>query len=103
MLLHTHTVHVLPPDAPQMPVVQAALPIIPILFLPFILIFFVVVFPVWLVSLGVLGLALVILRGAAAVFHRGRPGVFDAPIASVRRALEWVKTFGGYFVRENNS
>jgi hypothetical protein len=99
MLVHTHTVHVLPHDAAQIPVAQAALPIVPILLLPFILVFFVIVFPVWLLALGVLALALAALRAGAALFHRGRPGAFDAPIASVQRALQWVMTFGGYFAR----
>ena len=99
MLMHTHTVHVLPQDAPQMPMTQAAVPIIPILLAPFILIFFVIVFPVWLLSLGVLGLLLLVLRAAAAVLHRGKPGVLDTPIASVSRAFQWVKTFGGFIDR----
>ena len=97
MLLHTHAAQILPHDAPQIPMTQAALPIVPILLLPFILIFFVIVFPIWLLSLGVLGLSLLVLRAMAAVLHRGRPGALDAPIASVTRALTWVKTFGGYF------
>lgn len=103
MLVHTHTAHVLPPDASQMPMAQAAIPIVPILLLPFIIVFFVVIFPLWLLALGVLGAALGVLRAGASLFHRGRPGVFDAPVASVRRAMHWVMTFGGYFAREKHS
>jgi hypothetical protein len=76
-----------------------AVPIIPIVLLPFILIFFVVVFPAWMLSLAALGLVLLVLRGAAALTHRGQQGPFDRPAAAVHRAFRWVLTFGGFTER----
>jgi hypothetical protein len=80
-------------------VAYAAVPIIPILLLPFILVFFVVVFPIWMLSLAALGMVLLLLRGAAWLTHRGRPGPFDGPTTVVHRAFRWVLTFGGFTER----
>ncbi|HEY9229390.1 MAG TPA: hypothetical protein VIP11_22265 [Gemmatimonadaceae bacterium] len=70
-------------------VMQAAVPIIPLLLLPFILIFFVLVFPVWLVSLCVLWLLASIARAVAP----------DAIAQRLHRAFRWVLTFGGFTER----
>lgn len=71
------------------------LPIAPILLLPFILVFFVVVFPLWLVSLGVLGLLLVLLRGLAKLGELAGTSALNAAAKGVHRAFRWVLTFGG--------
>jgi len=71
------------------------LPIVPILLLPFILIFFVAVFPLWLLSLGVLGLLLVLLRGLAKLGELAGTDALSAAAAGVHRAFRWVLTFGG--------
>jgi hypothetical protein len=71
------------------------LPIVPILLLPFILILFVAVFPLWLLSLGVLGLLLVLLRGLAKLGELAGTDALSAAAAGVHRAFRWVLTFGG--------
>jgi len=71
------------------------LPIVPILLLPFILIFFVAVFPLWLLSLGVLGLLLVLLRGLAKLGELAGTDALSAAAAGVHRSFRWVLTFGG--------
>jgi hypothetical protein len=71
------------------------LPIVPILLLPFILIFFVAVFPLWLLSLGVLGLLLVILRGLGKLGQLAGTDALSAAAGQVHRAFRWVLTFGG--------
>jgi hypothetical protein len=75
------------------------LPIVPILLLPFILIFFVVIMPIWFVALGVVGLALVIMRGIERLAHLAGASTFDAPAMRVHRAFRWVLTFGGFTER----
>ena len=75
------------------------LPIAPILLLPFIIIFFVVVFPLWGISLGVIGLLLVIVRALDAIGRAAGVDVF-APVATmISRAFRWVLTFGGFTER----
>ena len=71
------------------------LPIVPILLLPFILIFFVAVFPLWLLSLGVLGLLLLLLRGLAKLGQLVGTDALSTAAAGVHRAFRWVLTFGG--------
>jgi hypothetical protein len=68
------------------------LPIAPLILLPFALIFFVIVFPFWGIALGILGLALLIVRGINALTR----GSLDGAVASVHRAFRWVLTFGGF-------
>jgi hypothetical protein len=75
------------------------LPIAPILLLPFIIIFFVVVFPIWGVSLGVLGLLLLIVRALDALGRAAGVEVFTPAVGGVSRALRWVLTFGGFTER----
>jgi hypothetical protein len=70
------------------------LPIIPLLLLPFALVFFVIVFPIWGVALGVLGLLLLILRGADAI-ARSMGGSLEGAVSGVRKVFRWVLTFGG--------
>lgn len=70
------------------------LPIIPLLLLPFALVFFVIVFPIWGVALGVLGLLLLIFRGADAI-ARSMGGSLEGAVSVVRKAFRWVLTFGG--------
>ena len=72
------------------------LPIVPILLLPFILVFFVVVFPLWAVALGVLGLALVVVRAVDWLARRAGVDVFAGAVSGMRRAFRWVLTFGGF-------
>jgi hypothetical protein len=71
------------------------LPIVPILLLPFILVFFVAVFPLWLVSLGVLGLLLLLLRGLGKLGQLLGTNALSAAAEGVHRAFRWVLTFGG--------
>ena len=71
------------------------LPIAPILLRPFIIVFFVVVFPIWGVSLGVLGLLLLILRALDALGRAAGVDAFTPAVGGVSRALRWVLTFGG--------
>lgn len=71
------------------------LPIVPILLLPFILVFFVAVFPLWLLSLGVLGLLLVLLRGLGKLGQLAGTDALSAAARGVHRAFRWVLTFGG--------
>jgi hypothetical protein len=80
-------------------IVEAAVPILPILLLPFILFFFIVIFPIWLVALGVLGLLLLLLRGAAKL----SPSTFDGPAKAMHRAFRWVLTFAGFTERGKNA
>ena len=68
------------------------LPIAPLILLPFALVFFVLVFPLWALALGVLGLALVILR----LLNQLTRGAVAGPATSVHRAFRWVLTFGGF-------
>jgi hypothetical protein len=68
------------------------LPIAPLILLPFALIFFVIVFPFWGIALGVLGLALLIVRGLNVIAR----GSLDGAVASVHRGFRWVLTFGGF-------
>ena len=75
------------------------LPIAPILLLPFIIVFFVVVFPIWGISLGVLGLLLLILRALDALGRAAGVDVFGPPVGALSRALRWVLTFGGFTER----
>ncbi len=75
------------------------LPIVPILLLPFVLVFFVVVFPIWGVSLGVLGLVLLVMRGMKWLANRAGITALDGATAGVSRALHWVLTFGGFTER----
>ena len=83
--------------------VQASvlLPIAPILLLPFILIFFVVVVPIWGVSLGVIGLVLLLIRGCKWLANRLGVHAFDGPTDRVGRAFHWVLTFAGFTERGN--
>jgi hypothetical protein len=76
-------------------VAATLLPIVPILLLPFILIFFVAVFPLWLVSLGVLGLLLLIMRGLGKVGQAAGTDSLNVAASGVHRAFRWVLTFGG--------
>jgi hypothetical protein len=78
------------------------LPIVPILLLPFILIFFVVVFPFWGLSLGVLGLLLLVMRGVNWIAHRAGSSALDAPTNGIYRAFRWVLTFGGLALRKSS-
>lgn len=70
-------------------------PIVPILLLPFILIFFVIVFPIWGVSLGVLGLVLLVVRGVNWGLQRVGVHALEPVVAGIRKAFRWVLTFGG--------
>jgi hypothetical protein len=74
-------------------------PIVPILLLPFVLIFFIVIFPLWGVSLGVLGLLLLVARGLDWTLKKVGIDVFAGVVAGLRRALRWVLTFGGFTER----
>ena len=76
-------------------VAATLLPIVPILLLPFILIFFVAVFPLWLLSLGVLGLLLLMLRGFDKLGQFAGTDALGAAASGVHRAFRWVLTFGG--------
>ena len=71
------------------------LPIVPILLLPFILVFFVAVFPLWLLSLGVLGLLLLLLRGLGKLGQLVGTDALSEAASGVHRAFRWVLTFGG--------
>ena len=75
------------------------LPIAPILLLPFIIVFFVVVFPIWGVSLGVIGLLLLIFRALDALGRAAGVEVFGPAVGALSRALRWVLTFGGFTER----
>lgn len=79
-------------------VVHAGIPIIPVLLLPFILVFFVVVFPLWGISLGVLGLLLVVTRALSKMTG----GALDGAAGGIHRAFRWVLTFGGFTERGND-
>ncbi len=70
-------------------------PIVPILLLPFILIFFVIVFPIWGVSLGVLGLVLLIVRGLNWLLQKVGVHGLEGTVAGIHKAFRWVLTFGG--------
>ena len=70
-------------------------PIVPILLLPFILIFFIIVFPIWGVSLGVLGLVLLIVRGLNWLLQRAGTNALQPAADGVYKAFRWVLTFGG--------
>jgi hypothetical protein len=72
------------------------LPIAPILLLPFILVFFVVVFPIWGVSLGLVGLFLLIMMAIDAIARAAGVDTFAGAVVALRRALRWVLTFGGF-------
>jgi hypothetical protein len=67
--------------------------------LPFVLIFFIVIFPLWGVSLGVLGLLLLIVRGLDSLLRLIGVNALGGSIAAIRRALRWVLTFGGFTER----
>ena len=71
------------------------LPIVPILLLPFILVFFVVVFPLWGLALGVVGLALLIVRALDALGRAAGLNMFTPAATATGRAFRWVLTFGG--------
>jgi len=79
---------------------MALLPIVPILLLPFILVFFVVVFPLWGLALGVLGLCLLLLRGLDRVAGLLNSRLFAGAVQGLRRAFDWVLTFGGLAKRK---
>ena len=72
------------------------LPIAPILLLPFIIVFFVIVFPIWGVSLGVIGLLLLIARALDALGRAMGIEIFTPVANGLSRALRWVLTFGGF-------
>jgi hypothetical protein len=72
------------------------LPIAPILLLPFIIVFFVVVFPLWGVSLGVVGLLLLIIRAIDAIGRAAGVNAFTPAVGAVSRAFRWILTFGGF-------
>lgn len=78
---------------------MALLPIVPILLFPFILVFFVVVVPIWGLSLGVVGLALLLMRGLRWLASRAGVHTLDGPTDGVHRAFRWVLTFGGFTER----
>ena len=81
-------------------VTQASLlPIVPILLLPFILVFFVVVVPIWAIALGVVGLVLVLTRGAQRLAHLAGVSALDGAATGIHRAFRWVLTFGGFTER----
>jgi hypothetical protein len=71
------------------------LPIVPILLLPFVLIFFVVAFPLWAVALGVMGLALLIIRGANLLARKAGSDALAGAAEGTYRAFRWVLTWGG--------
>src|SRR5947209_7114978 len=71
------------------------LPIVPILLLPFILVFFVIVFPIWGVSLAVVGLLLLIVRGLDALARMAQVDTLTPAASAMSRAFRWVLTFGG--------
>ena len=75
------------------------LPIAPILLLPFIIVFFVVVFPLWGISLGVVGLLLLIVRALDALGRAAGVDVFGPAVSGISRAFRWVLTFGGFTER----
>jgi len=78
------------------------LPIAPILLLPFILVFFVVVFPIWGIALGLVGLALLLVKALDAVARSAQLDILSGAVTSTRRALRWVLTFGGFTDRYTN-
>ena len=71
----------------------ALIPVAPILLLPFIIVGFVIGFPLWVISLAVLGILRLIAwpidKGLAAAGKTFQFGPY------LRRAFNWVKTFGG--------
>ena len=71
----------------------ALIPVAPILLLPFIIVGFVIGFPLWVISMAVLGLLRLVAwpidRGLEAAGSSFRFG------PHLRRAFNWVKTFGG--------
>ena len=71
------------------------LPIAPILLLPVILVVFVVVFPLWVIALAVLGLILVIVKGADKLAQAAGVRALSPPALAMQRAFRWVLTFGG--------
>jgi hypothetical protein len=75
------------------------LPIAPILLLPFIIVFFVVVFPIWGVSLGIVGLLLLIVRAIDAIGRAAGVDSFTPAVEAVGRAFHWILTFGGFTER----
>ena len=75
------------------------LPIAPILLLPFIIVFFVIVFPLWGISLGVIGLLLLIVRALDAIGRAAGTDVFAPAVTMVGRAFRWVLTFAGFTER----
>ena len=75
------------------------LPIAPILLLPFIIVFFVVVFPLWGISLGVVGLVLLLIRALDAIGRAAGVETFGPAANAVSRAFRWVLTFGGFTER----
>jgi hypothetical protein len=79
------------------------LPIVPILLLPFILVCFVAVFPLWLLSLGVLGLLLVLLRGLGKLGQLAGTDALSTAAEGVHKAFRWVLTFGGLARPANES
>jgi hypothetical protein len=79
------------------------LPIAPILLLPFIIVFFVIVFPIWGVSLGVLGLLLLIARGIDWLARAAGLEGIGAVTGALYTAFRWVLTFGGFAKRLENT
>jgi hypothetical protein len=75
------------------------LPIAPILLLPFIIVFFVVVFPIWGVTLAILGILLLLVRGIDWLARAAGVTVFAGASRGLSRALRWVLTFGGFTER----
>jgi len=75
------------------------LPIAPILLLPFILVFFVIVFPLWGVALGVLGLLLLLARGADWLARKAGVNALSGVARALFRAFRWTLTFGGLSTR----
>ena len=71
------------------------LPIATILLLPVILVVFVVVFPLWVIALAVLGLILVIVKGADKLAQAAGVRALSPLALAMHRAFRWVLTFGG--------
>ena len=71
------------------------LPIVPILLLPFIIVFFVIVFPIWGVALAVLGVLVLLTRGADWLARAAGVTALGGPAVAMSRAFRWVLTFGG--------
>lgn len=81
--------------------VQAALPIAPIILLPFIILFFIIVFPIWVVGIAVLGILMWLTRGIDALLRLAN-ATTDHPLSGpVSSAFHWTLSWGGLAKRRD--